>query len=451
MRDLTKGNEAKQLLLFSLPMLIGNVFQQFYNMVDSWVVGRFIGTDALAAVGASFPIIFLMVSLVMGLGMGANVLIAQYYGAKKPERIRAAIDTAYLVLFVLGLVLAVVGYFSAAPILRLLRVPDKVLGPASLYLRVIFIGLPATFFYNGVSAVLRGLGDSSTPLYMLIASTIINIVLDLLFVRVFGWGIAGVAWATVIAQALSFLGSQLYLNRTHEILRTDFRKLRFDRDIFRLIVKIGLPSGIQQMLVSLGLMFMSAVVNGFGSTVMAGFAAASRIDSFAGMPSMNIGMALSSFVGQNLGAGRADRARRGYRAALGIGFLITAAVSIVLYFNGASLVGIFSEDIAVIQVGGRYLKIIAPFYFAFSVMFITNGVIRGAGDAIVPLISTLCAMWLVRIPAALLFSKLWGSDGVWWAMPSGWLVGMAIAVLYYWGGAWTRKALVKSDDDKSSV
>lgn len=443
MRDLTSGDETKLIVAFALPMLIGNVFQQFYNMVDSWVVGNFVGTEALAAVGVSFPILFLVVAMVMGMAMGSNVLIAQYYGAKDYARVRAAIDTTYLVLFWSSLILTVAGLAAVDPILALLRVPAELRPQAGLYLRIIFSGLVLTFGYNGVGAILRGLGDSKTPLYMLIASTVLNVVLDLTFVVVFGWGVAGVAWATVIAQGASFLGCLVYLNRTHELLRTNFLSLRFDRDIFLQSLRIGLPSGAQQTLVACGMMFMSAVVNGFGTTVMAGFSAASRIDSFASMPAMNISMALSSFVGQNLGAGKVDRARRGFRSALLIGVGITAVMVAALYFFGGPLVGIFTDDEAVVAVGARYLRIVGPFFFLFTAMFVTNGLIRGAGEAIVPLVSTILAMWLIRVPAAVLFSRLWGEVGIWWAMPTGWALGMCISLGYYRSGKWTKKVVAR--------
>ncbi len=442
MKDLTEGNEAKLLVAFSIPMLIGNVFQQLYNMVDSWVVGNFVGKDALAAVGASFPIIFLMVALVMGVSMGSNILIAQYYGAKNMEKVRASIDTTYLFLFWSSLIFTVVGLLFAPGILKILRVPDEILGPATQYLRIIFGGIILTFGYNGVGAILRGLGDSKTPLYMLIVSTLINIALDLLFVLVFGWGISGVAWATVIAQGVSFLGSLVYLDRTHEILKTDFLRLRFDGPIFRHSLRIGLPSGIQQTLVSLGFMVMSALVNGFGTDVMAGFSAASRIDSFAGMPAMNISMALSTFVGQNLGAGKTERVRKGFLAALGMSWVISLVLGLLFFINPGILIRIFTPDQEVIRIGSEYLRIVASFYLIFSTMFVTNGLIRGAGETIVPMIATLIAMWLVRVPAATLFSRLMGEVGLWWAMPTGWVVGMFISLGYYFSGRWKSKALI---------
>jgi putative MATE family efflux protein len=411
-------------------------------MVDSWVVGRYVGKEALAAVGTSFPVIFLMIALALGIGMGANVLIAQYYGAKDNEKIRLTIDTAYISLFVVGVALSVIGYFTANPVLRLLNVPADVFDQASEYLRIIYIGLILAFGYNTVGGILRGLGDSMTPLFMLIASTIINIVLDLLFVRRFGWGVAGVAWATVIAQGISFVGSVIFLNRTHDVLKTDFLHLKFNRKIFKEIFRIGLPSGIQQALVSLGIMVMTAIVNGFGTIVLAGFSVASRIDSFVAMPAMNIGMALSSFTGQNMGAGEKKRVSRGFHAALIIGLGITLVLSAAIFFFGDRLIALFTPNEAdVIAVGHEYLRIIAIFYFLFTIMFIANGVIRGAGEAMVPMISTLTAMWVVRIPCAIIFAKLWGTIGIWYAMPVGWLIGTIIALVYYKSGRWMKKAV----------
>jgi putative MATE family efflux protein len=452
MKDLTKGRESTLIIAFALPMLIGNVFQQFYNMVDSWVVGRYVGKEALAAVGTSFPVIFLMIALALGIGMGTNVLVAQFYGAKANDKIKLTIDTAYISLFIMGIALTLIGYFTAEPVLKLLRVPSDVFDQASEYLKIISLGLILTFGYNTVGGILRGLGDSLTPLFMLIAATIINIILDLLFVRSFGWGVAGVAWATVIAQGVSFIGSVIFLNRTHDVLKTDFLHLTFSREIFAKIFKIGLPSGIQQALVSLGIMVMTAIVNGFGTVVLAGFSVASRIDSFVAMPAMNIGMAVSGFTGQNMGAGETKRVSRGFHAALFIGLGITLVLSTAIFFFGDKLIAAFTpNEIDVIAVGHEYLRIIAVFYFLFTIMFVTNGVIRGAGEAIVPMISTLAAMWVVRIPCAIIFSRLWGEIGIWYAMPVGWLIGTIIALTYYKSGRWKTKSVVGKSADLTDV
>jgi putative MATE family efflux protein len=445
-RDLTKGGETKGIILFAVPMLLGNVFQQFYNMVDSWVVGRYVGTEALAAVGTSFPVIFLMLGLIMGVTMGASVLVSQYFGAKDLEKVRATVDTGYVFLFWSALALTAAGLLATVPILRLLDVPEAIMPEAASYLRIIFGGLLTTFGYNAVSAILRGLGDSKTPLYLLVVATLVNVALDLLFVAVFHWGVAGAAWATVISQAISFLGALAVLDKRNPFVRLDLREIRFDREIFRVSLRIGLPTGIQQTLVAAGMMVLTRVVNGFGAATMAGFAAAGRLDSFASMPAMNLSQALSTFTGQNIGAGKPERVRRGHLSAVAVGAGFSVATSVLVMTLGAPLVSIFSTDPAVIAIGARYLFIVGAFYPLFSTMFINNGVLRGAGDAMIPMINTLLALWVVRVPVALLLSGPlgMGTDGIWWSVPAGWLVGAVFSTLYYRSGKWETKALVRS-------
>jgi len=444
MKDLTQGSEAKAIAFFALPMLLGNVFQQFYNMVDSFVVGRFVGTSALAAVGTSFPVVFLMIALIMGVTMGSTVLVAQYFGAKERDKVRATVDTAYIFLFWAGLFLTVAGILLTDPILRLLKVPEEIRPEAATYLRIIFAGSLPSFGYNAVAAILRGLGDSKTPLYLLIVATLLNIVLDLAFVVVFHWGVAGVAWATIISQTVSFVGAIVVLNKKNEFLRLKLKELRFDAKIFKLSLKIGLPTGVQQTLVAAGMMALARIVNGFGAQTMAAYAAASRLDTFASMPAMSLGAAATTFVGQNLGARKPERVRRGHLSAVAIGAvfsLLTAALVIVF---GKPLVGIFSTDPEVIAIGARYLLIVGLFYVLFSTMFITNGVLRGAGAAMVPMFNTILALWVVRIPLAALFSGPlgMGTDGIWWSIPAGWLVGATAATTYYLSGKWKNKVVV---------
>ena len=443
MRDLTTDNETTSIIAFALPMLLGNVFQQLYSMVDSAIVGRFVGKTALAAVGASFPVMFLMIALVMGVTMGTTVLVAQYYGARDRESVRRAVDTGYIVLFWAGLALTAIGLLVADPILRMLKVPADTYGEASTYLRIIFSGMLPMFGYNAVSAILRGLGDSKTPLWILIAATLANIVLDLVFVVGFGWGVAGAAWATVIAQGLSFLGALAWLDRRNEFVRLKIKALRFDRAIFVQSLRIGLPSGVQQTMVAAGMMALTRVVNGFGTDVMAGFAAASRLDAFASMPAMNLSQAISTFTGQNLGAGKSERVKRGHLSAIAVGAAISVAVGAAVVFAGTPLMTMFSADPAVVAIGARYLLIVGVFYVLFSTMFINNGVMRGAGDAFIPMINTLLALWVVRIPAAIILSKYLGPDGIWLSVPAGWAVGAAFSTWYYSTGRWKTKAVVR--------
>ncbi len=448
MKDLTNGNEAKLLVLFSLPMLLGNVFQQLYNLVDSVIVGKYVGKQALAAVGQAFPVIFVSVALVMGFGMAGNILIAQYYGAKNMERVKAAVDTTLTIIMRFALGVTVIGFLLTPWILSLMGTPADVMKDAVLYLRIIFAGSLVSFGYNGISAVLRGLGDSRTPLYALIIATIVNIILDLLFVIGFKWGVAGVGYATLIAQAVAFIWTVLYLNRKNPAIKIDFLRLVFDKPIFRETLRIGLPSGIQQGLVGAGLMALTSVVNRFGTNPAAAFSAASKLDSFTIMPAMNIGMAISTFTGQNLGAGRRDRVRNGLIAGLVLALLITGTMSVVLLLAGDSLIGLFTTDPEVIRIGYEYLRIVALGYLFQTIMFTFMGVVRGAGEAVFPMLMTLTAMWLVRIPLAYYLSSRWGTRGIWWALVIGFIVGAAGSVLYYFFGPWHKKVLVKPSEHR---
>ncbi|HAW85177.1 MAG: MATE family efflux transporter [Spirochaetes bacterium GWD1_61_31] len=445
MKDLTQGNETRTIITFALPMLVGNVFQQFYSMVDSIVVGRFVGREALAAVGISFPVLFLMISLLIGLTMGTSILISQYFGAQDHAKVRAAANTGYIILFWSGLAASIIGFLTTDLILGLLNVPAEVYAGAATYLRIIFAGMLTMFGYNAIAAILRGLGDSRTPLYLLIVASLVNVGLDLLFVAGFGWGIAGVAWATVIAQGLSFFIGIAYINKRNKLIRIDFKDLHFDRAIGLHSLRIGLPTGLQQTLVSLGMMALTRIVNGFGTATIAAYTAASRLDSFASMPAMNLGAAISTFTGQNMGAGKTDRVKRGHLSAVIAGAVISLAVGATVILFGRPLIGLFSTDLEVIAIGARYLLIVGASYTLFSTMFINNGVMRGAGDSFIPMINTLLALWVVRIPTALLFSGALGlgSDGLWLSIPAGWLMGAIFSTWYYLGGRWKRKAVVK--------
>ena len=439
MKDLTKGSISGNLVAFALPMLIGNIFQQLYNTVDGIIVGKFIGTEAQAAVGACFPLMFLLVSLILGVTMGSTVLISQYYGANDMKSVKKAIDTAYVFLFLSTIILTFVGLVFSDQLLRLMQVPQDVFSDARVYLKIMFAGMIAMFGYNSVSAILRGLGDSKTPMYFLIISTIINIVLDLVFILILEWGIAGVAWSTVIAQGISFICGVYFLNRNHDVFKLDLRNIVFDKDIFITSIKIGLPTGVQQMLVALGMIALQGFVNGFGKTVMAGYFAAGRIDSFVVMPVMSISAAISTFTGQNLGAGKDDRVAKGLWVSLKMSAGLSLVIALVLTVFSKNLMGIFTTDIHVIEIGSSYLRIVAPFYFFISTSFTVTGLLRGAGDTMVPMIISLVTLWLTRIPFAWFFSERIGSDGIWWSIPAGWLLGFVLTFAYYKTGKWKNK------------
>jgi len=438
MKDLTKGPEGKVILLFTLPMLLGNVFQQLYNVVDSVIVGRFIGKEALAAVGASFPVIFLIVSLIMGFTMGSSVLVSQYFGAGKENKVKQTIETAFITLFFAGIILTILGLLSSSHILKLLNTPSDVFRQARIYLDIIFSGLIFLFGYNSLSAILRGLGDSKTPLYLLIVSTFINIVLDLIFILVFRWGIAGAAIATVLSQAVSFFGAAVYLHKKKGYFTFHPKVIKFNSEIFFRSMKIGLPSGVQQSLVSAGMMAITRIVNGFGTNAIAAFTAAGRIDSFAIMPAMNFSLALTSFVGQNIGAKKTDRIKKGVLATFLMSLSIAVCMSLIVILFGKYLLMMFNTDPSVIFIGYRYLFIVGFFYSVFTAMFLFNGALRGAGDTVIPMFITLLGMWFIRVPAAHFFSRRMGTDGIWWSIPTAWISGSILAGLYFVSGRWKK-------------
>ena len=446
MLNLTEGNETKLIWRFALPMLLGNVFQQLYNVVDSIVVGNYLGDAALAAVGASFPILFVLISLVIGIANGTTVIIAQYFGAKRFDKIKQAIGTLFSMLLVASVIVAVIGFFFTEAIFRFIKLPEEVIPDATTYLIIILSASVTLFGFNGTSAILRGLGDSKTPLYFLIIATLANIVLDLLFVIVFHWGITGVAVATVISHTISFILSMIYLNRTQEIIRFSSEMFTFDKEIFKKSVEIGLPTGIQQMAVALGMTALLGIVNSFGTNTIAAYTVAGRIDSFAMMPAMNFSMALSTFVGQNLGANKKERVAKGLKSTLLITTLISIVFSAIAMLGGKIIMGFFTQDVEVINIGAEYFLIVSGFYIAFSVMFSINGVFRGAGDTIIPMFITLFALWAIRVPISYFLSGTWGAAGIWWGIPIAWIAGTVFSIIYFRTGRWKKKVIVKHDE-----
>jgi len=442
-KDLTTGPEGKLIFKFALPMLLGNVFQQMYNVVDSIIVGNFLGKEALSAVGASFPILFVLVSLVIGIAMGGGIIVSQYFGAKDYTNVKKAIGTIYVFLFLMSFIITIIGLIYSESIFRLIRLPEDILPQAKEYLTIILAGIITMFGFNGTSGILRGLGDSKTPLYFLILSTVINIGLDLLFVVVFKWGISGVAYATIIAQGIAFLTATLYLNKTHKLINISFRTIRFYYDTFKEMMRIGLPSGLQHMMVAMGMMALYRIVNNFGTNTIAAYSVAGRIDSFAIMPAMNFSAALTNFIGQNIGAGKLYRVKKGFISTLIMTSSISLFFTIIMVLFGRPLMKIFTPDLEVVKIGVEYLVIVSSFYLIFTALFITNSVFRGAGDTLIPMYITLVALWFIRLPVSYFLSQDIGTNGIWWGAPISWGIGLIIAILYYLSGRWKNKSVVK--------
>lgn len=443
MKDLTEGKESTLILNFALPMLLGNLFQQLYNIVDSIIVGNFIGKEALAAVGASFPIIFTLISFIIGIASGGTIIIAQYFGARDITRVKNTIGTMYIFIFLASIVVTGLGITFSEDIFRLIQLPENVLPEAETYLNIYLIGMVAFFGFNATSAILRGIGDSKTPLYFLIVSTILNMSFDMLFIVVFKWGIAGAAWATVLSQCIAFLSVIIYLNRYHEVINIKIKEMRFYREIFSQALRIGLPTGMQHTFVSLGMTFIMSIVNKFGTNVIAAYTVATRIDSLALLPAMNIGQALATFVGQNIGAQKTGRVKSGLKATFVISSTISLFVTGMIIIFGDVLMRLFTDDADVIAIGQDYLVIVSSFYLLFSAMFTVNGVLRGAGDTLIPMFITLFSLWLIRIPVAYFLSGKIGETGIWWAVPIAWFAGTVVSYFYYLSGNWKTKGVVK--------
>jgi putative MATE family efflux protein len=329
-----------------------------------------------------------------------------------------------------------------------MQLPAEVIPDATLFFNIIVSGFILMFGYNGVSAVLRGLGDSKTPLYFLIISTILNIILVILFILVFHWGIEGAAIATIVAQGVSFFLSVIYLNKTHEVIRFSFKSLQFDKAIFKKALQIGIPSGLQQTFVAIGMIALVRIVNDFGTNAIAAYSVAGRIDSFATLPAMNFSIALSTFVGQNIGANKLDRVRAGYRFTMLWATICSVAISIIIVLFGNQIMTAFTSDPAVIKIGQSYLTIVSLFYVLFSAMFTNNAVMRGAGDTLIPMFITLCSLWLLRVPASYFLSRVYATDGIWWGIPIAWMFGFLASYAYLMTGRWKRKAIIRHKNAK---
>jgi len=442
MRNLSEGNSLKVILNFATPMLIGSIFQQLYNIIDSIIVGNYLGKEALSAVGASFPVMFAVISLIIGIATGSTIIISQFFGAKDYKKVKTAIDTMYIVIFIASILISIIGIAFSEDIFKLTELPDTILPQATTYINIIFAGIIMMFGINATNAVLRGLGDSKTPLYFLILASILNIILDLVFVLIFKLGIEGVAYATVLAQAIAFFIAIIYLNKYHELIHISFKTFNFDKNIFLKSIKIGLPSGFQNMIVAIGMVAIYRIVNMFDTNVIAAYSVAGRIDAFAIMPAMNFAMALTVFVGQNIGAGKQNRVVEGLKATLIMTSIISVFFSLVSIIFGRFLMSIFTPDVEVQQIGYEYLVVVGSFYLIFSAMFSFTAVFRGAGDTIVPMFITLFALWFIRIPVSWFLSDKIGAIGIWWGIPIAWAFGLGMSMIYYFIGKWKNKKIV---------
>ena len=436
---LTEKNPFYALLVFAIPIIIGNMFQQFYTLVDSAVVGRYVSITALAAVGASTSLTNIFIFVASGGGMGASVIVSRYFGAKEYKKMKSAIYTAMISFLILSTLLAVLGLIFGKSIMILLKTPDDALDLAVEYLNIYFFGLPLLFMYNIISSMFNALGKSKIPLVFLIFSSLLNIALDFYMVVELGKGIAGVAWATFIAQGLSaFLSFVVFM---FEMRRFDETADKiFDINELFTMTKVALPSILQQSTVSIGLMLVQSVVNSFGSEVLAGFTASMRVESLVIVPFIAIGNALSSYTAQNLGAGKDERVTKGFRTALCMVAAFAVIICVFLEICKEPIVELFLGDELTpdaLETGVGYMSFMGWFYGLIGLKMAMDGVLRGAGDMIMFTVANLANLGL-RVVLATILAPLYGVAFVWYAVPVGWLLNFSLAFAQYKTGRWRR-------------
>lgn len=441
--DLTHGPVWKVIVRFALPLLIGNLLQQLYNVTDSIIVGQFLGKEALAAVSASFFIYYFIISLVIGVGSGTSVVVSQFFGAKQFDKVQKAFSSFFIFMLVAGIALSIAGIIFAEPIFRLTNTPEEVIPQAVAYFKIYIGGTFLFVTFNSIISILRGVGESVRPMIFILITTILNIALDLLFIVGFDWGIEGAARATVIAQGIGMCVALGYVNNTHPLLSIKKRDLLFDMKLFKEGLKIGLPTSVQQCAIALGLIALLGIVNSFGTDTLTAYGAAGKIDTIITQAVLTLSGALAAFCGQNIGAGRFDRVRKGLRFTMLVNILFGIITFTAIYFFGDEMMRAFTADPAVIAIGKEYLLIIGGFFIVHGALNIYNGALRGAGDTFFTMLSSLLCLWLIRIPLAYQLSMWYGRQGIWWAIGLSIGIGLVITFIYYKMGIWKRRCVVK--------
>ena len=444
--NMIEGNPVKCMLTFAIPMILGNLFQQFYNMVDSIIVGNVVGSQALASIGASNSITSLFVMIAIGTGIGCSVVISQLFGAKRLEEMKTAISTELLSIIVFSLILSILGRLFSSTILQLLKTPEDVFAGAKIYLDIYFYGFFFLFLYNAFTAIFNALGDSKKPLVFLMISSCMNIVLDIWFVKYLNLGIAGAAWATFISQATSATLSFFVLMIKLKGIPEQPTK-RYDIKMLFNMSKVAFPTMLQQSMVSIGMLLIQAAVNPFGSTFLAGYTAACRIDGIAIVPMVNAGNAVSTFVAQNMGARKTERVKQGYHIGLAMAMGIGITIGVIMFFFGDALVGAFMDsetEAASIAIGAQYLSVVSMFYFVMGAMNVTNAVLRGSGDMKFFMSATLINL-TIRVAITYMFAEITNGMIVMWAGPIGWASAFCFSYIRYRQGGWKQIQLIQAE------
>ena len=440
--DMTEGKPTVLLFNFAVPMLIGNLFQKFYNIIDAMIVGNYVSANALGAVGATGSITFLFFSLSFGLSSGIGIIVSQYFGAKDDENLMRTIANSVYILFVASLIMSVIGVVLARPILIALKTPAAILEDAVIFMQVTCGGIMAVAAFNGVAAILRALGDTKNPLVFLILSCAINIVLDLLFVIEFHMGVFGVGIATVISQALAAIACIIYAIIKIPYFQIPREYFRIDKDILMKSIRIGIPVALQNSLIAFSCIFLQMIVNEFGEVVVSANTAVGRFEQLVQQPFNSLGAAMSTFTGQNIGAGKLERVKKGLRS----GTMMCAVFSLIMlpvaYLGGGVIMRMFVDDVQVINFGAQALKITSVFYFALGMIYVIRGLLNGAGDSTYAMMNGVVevigrvgfAKPLTMIPAI-------GVWGIWYTTGVTWCLTAVISIIRYAGGKWKRKSL----------
>lgn len=452
-QDMTEGTIWRKLAAFSIPLLIGNVIQQLYSAVDSIVVGRYVGDVALAAVGASFALFMLLLILFMGIATGAGIMVSQYFGAKNRLMLSKTIGTTLLLLLLSSIVIMIVGPLITKPALTLLNTPEEVLQPCADYLTIIFLGISGLAFYNGISGILRGMGDSLAPLAFLFITCMLNIGLDILFVARFGWGVAGAAWATVISQWISSVLCLIRLTRMHDVFDMRARLIRLDKELCMRLAKLGLPAAMTQMVFALAQIVVQSLTNSFGAEVIACNTIVMRVDGFAMMPNFTFSMAMATFVGQNVGAGKMERVDQGTKSGVKMGLTVSVILVGIMLLFGRSLMSVFTETEPIVQLSYVMLSILTPGYIMMAVMQILFGVMRGAGDTVSSMWISIFETVIVRTPLAYALAYFTRSEQYPVGRPemltvsllSAWALGTVLTIIVYRRGAWRGKVIAREN------
>lgn len=430
-KDLTEGNPQSLLWKFTVPMFISVIFQQLYNIADSVIAGKFAGEDALAAVGASYPITMIFMAIAVGSNIGCSVVISQFFGAKRYDRMKTAVYTTLISASVLSVILTAAGLLGSRGLMRMIQTPENIFSAGDLYLRIYIGGFLFLYLYNVATGIFTSLGDSKTPLYFLIGSSLGNIVLDYWFVAGLGWGVAGVAWATFIAQGIACVLALVTMVIRLRTVKTEGKPVIFSVDMLKRIGMIAVPSILQQSFISVGNIFVQGLINSFGSSVIAGYSAAVKLNTFTITSFTTLGNGISSFTAQNIGAGKVERVKEGMKGGVKLAVILTIPFLIGFFVFGNQMMSLFMKEdsLLAMQTGVEFLRIVSPFYIVVALKLVSDGVLRGSGSMKEFMVATFSDL-ILRVVLSFVLAGMMGTTGVWLSWPVGWLVGSTLSVYY---------------------